>query len=288
MITNTKLKCKYSGIYFIRNLITNDIYIGSSVDLRGRFSTHKRDLLNKKHANKYLQNSYNKYGGSNFIFEIKEIYNKYNLKDIEYMYLLLYQPKYNIAKTTNCPMQGRKHGDSFREKMKSKFFPQEKNHPLYGRKLSKEHIKKVRLSQIGSRCPDKTKEKMSETAKRINSISGIDRSKFKRKIIDNTGKVYSSLVECSSLCGKSSSTISDILKGRHSKTRCGLSFKYLDEEGKRDISLRGQNHHNSTISDFTISEIRICAKNKTPIELSKLYNISITYIRRIIKGKVRV
>jgi len=67
------------GIYIIKNIINNKFYIGSAVNVRKRFYTHKRLLRKNKHFNNHLQSSYNKYGLNNFIFEIIEITKKENL-----------------------------------------------------------------------------------------------------------------------------------------------------------------------------------------------------------------
>lgn len=61
-----------SGIYKIENLITKEVYIGKSNDLRLRKKTHWRDLKNNNHFNSRLQNAWNKYGESNFKFEVME------------------------------------------------------------------------------------------------------------------------------------------------------------------------------------------------------------------------
>lgn len=60
-----------SGIYKII-CINNKFYIGSSVNIGGRLKDHVRLLKRNKHQNKYLQNSWNKYGEKNFRFEIIE------------------------------------------------------------------------------------------------------------------------------------------------------------------------------------------------------------------------
>jgi len=68
---------KNIGIYTITNLITNQIYLGSaSVDFQLRWNVHLSKLRNNKHYNDYLQKSWNKYGESNFVFEILEICEK--------------------------------------------------------------------------------------------------------------------------------------------------------------------------------------------------------------------
>ena len=64
---------KRIGIYQIKNIINGKIYIGSSVDIDTRWTEHKRDLRMNEHRNKRLQNSYNKYGANNFVYEILEL-----------------------------------------------------------------------------------------------------------------------------------------------------------------------------------------------------------------------
>jgi group I intron endonuclease len=62
-----------SGVYTITNIINNKIYVGSStISVNTRLKQHKSQLKNNKHSNRILQNSYNKYGEENFIFEILE------------------------------------------------------------------------------------------------------------------------------------------------------------------------------------------------------------------------
>lgn len=63
---------RISGIYGIRNLINNKIYIGSSKNIYNRVKRHKNLLKNNTHDNTYIQRSYNKYGLNNFIFFIIE------------------------------------------------------------------------------------------------------------------------------------------------------------------------------------------------------------------------
>lgn len=65
------------GIYRIRNLINNKIYIGSScTSLSKRFIIHKHYLRKNKHHSAHLQRAWNKYGEENFRFEIVELCNK--------------------------------------------------------------------------------------------------------------------------------------------------------------------------------------------------------------------
>ena len=61
-----------SGIYQIKNLINNKIYIGSTINLKQRFNDHKKLLRHNKHPNNHLQSSWIKHGESNFVFELIE------------------------------------------------------------------------------------------------------------------------------------------------------------------------------------------------------------------------
>jgi group I intron endonuclease len=60
---------KQSGVYQIRNLINNKVYIGSSKNIKSRRRDHLYYLRHGQH-NRYLQQDWNKYGENNFIFEV--------------------------------------------------------------------------------------------------------------------------------------------------------------------------------------------------------------------------
>ena len=81
------------GIYKITNVINGMIYIGSSVELKKRITQHKSDLRNNRHHSPRLQNSFNKYGKENFVFEIIEELDcdRETLREVEQHYL----DKYN-------------------------------------------------------------------------------------------------------------------------------------------------------------------------------------------------
>lgn len=62
-----------SGIYQIRNLKNDKVYVGSSVDIEKRLRTHKRNLLKKKHHNIHLQRAFNIDKSNNFKYETLEL-----------------------------------------------------------------------------------------------------------------------------------------------------------------------------------------------------------------------
>lgn len=71
---------KKSGIYRITNIITSQIYIGSAQNLAKRETQHFSNLKFNRHTNRYFQNSYNKYGKENFVFEIIQFVE--NIEDL--------------------------------------------------------------------------------------------------------------------------------------------------------------------------------------------------------------
>ena len=60
-------------IYEIASVATGRRYIGSSVDYKSRWSTHKRELANGTHHNIRLLREYNLHGSDNFEFNIIQV-----------------------------------------------------------------------------------------------------------------------------------------------------------------------------------------------------------------------
>jgi len=87
-----------SGIYQIRDLCNNKVYIGSTRNLRSRELEHWRSLRNGKHHSPILQNAYCKYGKDVFIFEVLELVTISELLEREQYYIDTHQPEYNIRK----------------------------------------------------------------------------------------------------------------------------------------------------------------------------------------------
>lgn len=63
---------KLSGIYTIRNLITGAVYVGQTINLKGRREHHFGLLSKGKHPNRRLQEDYSTYGSGAFVFRREE------------------------------------------------------------------------------------------------------------------------------------------------------------------------------------------------------------------------
>lgn len=160
-ITSHKEVSKYlanniSGVYMIKNNTRNKIYIGSSICLKSRLTTHFRDLKNNIHTNPKLQNSYNKTGLEGFELYILKLTINEELVQTEQYFLdnLLFAQQfinkednrfrvlgYNITPTAGSSL-GRRLSPKTKEKIKDSILKSErykkaikrgKDHWAYGK-----------------------------------------------------------------------------------------------------------------------------------------------------------
>lgn len=144
------------GIYTIFSKIDHKIYVGLSLSLQQRITTHKVMLRANKHHNPYLQYVYNKYGESNFEFEILEECEEQFLYSQENYWSNLLDSHnsergYNIATTGPVGQKcGRPiHTPESKEKLRKAFL---------GKKMPQSAIEKTRQANIGRKRYDVSKE----------------------------------------------------------------------------------------------------------------------------------
>jgi len=219
-------------IYKILNKVNGKFYIGSTVNYIDRFNEHKRTLKQNKHHNKKLQNSYNKHGEENFEYIIIEYLNDNdNQLLLEQHYIDKLKPQYNIALSSTAPMLGRKHTEETKKKIIEflKTIPKGEKHFNYGRKWTEEQKLAFIKQRTGTTRSEETRRKQSEISKRLNRYKDLIPAieKFKKSIADNKGNIFKSLTEAAKYHNISVQTVCDILKGRHTKTRSGVKFKYV-------------------------------------------------------------
>lgn len=146
---------KRAGIYKITNTITQDFYIGSAVNFKKRFQIHLSYLRKNKHHSRYLQNSFNKYGESIFIFEELVVCPQEYLLKLEQWFLDSLNPIYNICKVAGSWL-GQKHSEESKANMKKAqaLVADKKRAAMIGRKIfkpinNKKSIPIVQLSLTG-------------------------------------------------------------------------------------------------------------------------------------------
>ncbi|QNF29641.1 GIY-YIG nuclease family protein [Metabacillus elymi] len=107
-----------SGIYQIKQISSNKVYIGSAQDLYRRCKDHFRMLSNNNHDNQYLQNSWNCNGSKSFCFEVLELVSNINELLLREQYWLdkkkcyLRDTGYNISPTAGSTLGVRHSNDS--------------------------------------------------------------------------------------------------------------------------------------------------------------------------------
>lgn len=84
MIYDSSLKGK-SGIYQIRNILNDKVYVGRSSCMYTRSIQHKQNMINynTSEVNNHLLNSVKKYGIQNFKFEVLEFCENSEIKERE-------------------------------------------------------------------------------------------------------------------------------------------------------------------------------------------------------------
>ena len=144
------------GIYKIENLENRKCYVGSSTNIKYRFATHLHHLINNKHDNNYLQNSWNKYGKDNFKFGIIEECEEGELVKKEQGWINYFK---NIKNSYNLRLYcDSNRGMSLSDEHKTKI-----SNALKGRKRTieeKEHLRKINL---GKKLSKETKNKISKS-----------------------------------------------------------------------------------------------------------------------------
>jgi len=232
---------------------------GSSIKIKTRWKTHQNKLSNNKHPNTHLQNTYNKYGESNFVYEILLNCAEEELLELEQYYIDYYQPEYNI-----CKIAGSSRG-------------------RVGSEYQKQRVKELRCIKILqfdinnnfikewdsiSQCRDFLGCKMENLYKALENPSNIYKGyyfKYKNiteprklkslikqpsmkqvihpgckpvyKICNNTLQVlneYKSINDAAADNGLYASNITRILINSDTKTRNGFTWKYKEDYDKEN------------------------------------------------------
>jgi len=190
-----------SGIYSITNLENGKTYIGSTVDLDGRWKEHRRSLRKGDHYNPYFQRSWNKYGEDTFNFMICEyVSDPEQLISREQYWLDFHRllvDVYNIALVTEWSVT---QAESRRRKSisaKNRLpMPQETKDKISRAHVGYRHTKEARQrmsrSHTGSKMPEEQRNRMigrALTREHCDSISVVTRGENNPKAIINENLV---------------------------------------------------------------------------------------------------
>ncbi len=159
-----------SGIYALVHLETGRCYVGSTVNLKGRISTHRAELRGNKHDNSYLQRAWNKYGEEAFSFMLLELCQRDDLMKRESVWMMRTQccdkrVGFNLDKIAirkmHCEETKKKIGDAHRGR---------KRPPEVGRKISERWA--ARTEPVARRTPEqKERHRIASTGRKFSQES---------------------------------------------------------------------------------------------------------------------
>lgn len=225
---------KRCGIYQIRNLVNNKIYIGSSKTLARRFQIHINSLRKGKHENFHLQQAFNKYGENNFIFEIIEFCELPEQYKAEQYWINRFFGKgcYNINPEAIKPPDGT------------------------GRKVVISEAQKKQLSEIQKKRFQNSEERLKMSLL-VRGKNMNEANKWSRPVVClETGKEYPCISEAERQTSISRSCISECCL-KHSHVASGTHWMYREEYEK----LSEAEIKHILLTDNTCSQV-VCLETK--------------------------
>jgi hypothetical protein len=160
-----------SGIYCIKNIITNKVYIGSSVNIKNRIKGHERLLKRDGHYNNYLQKAWSKYKEESFMFTVLERVINEQLIEREQYWIDFYQSAKRKFGYNICPKAGNTLGvrPSKETLIKLSKAQSGKNNGMYGKTHTEEVRRRLSRFHTGLKMPEGFKETMSKVTKGENN-----------------------------------------------------------------------------------------------------------------------
>lgn len=166
------------GVYAIRNIITGNCYIGSSVNILGRWASHKSRIRKGVSGHRLLRDAWLLYGERCFEIVVLVLSDKERLKALENWWLLR-NPAYNVfteahGKGRESPLKGKHHTKEVKEKLRQhhlgKGHTQDTKMKISrlntGRKHSADTKRKIAEANARRVWTDESRAKMSASKRR--------------------------------------------------------------------------------------------------------------------------
>ena len=150
-----------SGIYKIVNISNEKVYVGQTVNMKKRWSTHKKLLSQGNHFNCHLQRACNKDGMDILSFEVIELCEKGDLNEREIHWiskLSSFKNGYNFTEGG-----GGTRGYMFTEESKQKMSKRHMGNKYNsGNKYTEESRHQMSLAHMGLKSTEEARKKISE------------------------------------------------------------------------------------------------------------------------------
>jgi group I intron endonuclease len=180
------------GIYIITNKLTNQAYIGKSIDIERRFAEHKTP---KAHGNPRLHADIQKFGIDNFDFKVLEECKESELKSKELQFIKAISPYYNTV--------GKKISDETRKKISDTV-------KIWWEGLPEEHKQKVIKNNL--KGPGKGHSVSKETREKLRNFN-LENMGIKVMIVE-TGQVFSKIRLLEEHVGAGNGTVYAYFRGK--------------------------------------------------------------------------
>ena len=151
-----------SGIYHIKNIVSNGIYFGRSVDVADRLSHHKHQLKRGVHVNKRLQHSWNKHGEQSFEFKMIWEETPDKLEELEGFILETVWGNERLFNHHKLSAGGFLPNNKLGCFTRSEETKKKLSVAFKGREFSEQHKQNIAVGKTGLKASDETKKKMSD------------------------------------------------------------------------------------------------------------------------------
>lgn len=207
-------------IYKIENLVNGKVYVGQTIqDFNKRKYAHLYELRAGKKGNRKLQNAWNKYGESNFVFSVIVECEVQELNNLEVAYISLYDGYNNGYNLTTGGQKNFNYAHSATTKQKL-------------REISNNLWKD---EQYRNKMLDRT------------ALSGSEAPRATKVICINEKRIFSSMVEAGEYYGIGMKKVSAVCRGYCEYTgleETGIKLRFAYYEEDKQYELKVVNHCN--------------------------------------------
>lgn len=150
-----------SGVYQILNTVNGKRYVGSAVDFRRRWNSHKNKANQGLHHNRHFQSAWLTYGENAFVFSVLEYTSRCNAVLVEQKYIDTFHATdgdygYNMSPAAGSQLGFKKTAESIEKSASA----------IRGRKRSAEAVEKTAAAHRGTKRSEAVRQKISEAASR--------------------------------------------------------------------------------------------------------------------------